>query len=102
MTKGSSKSKENAVLCSFCRKNKDDVGHMVAGPDVYICNECIDLCLEIIHDSGQEVCAEEKELPVPQRIHELLNEHVIGQDYAKRVLSVAVYNHYKRLFMSNG
>lgn len=101
MTKGSSKSKENAVLCSFCRKNKDDVGHMVAGPDVYICNECIDLCLEIIHDSGKEICAEEKELPVPQRIHELLNEHVIGQDYAKRVLSVAVYNHYKRLFMPN-
>ncbi|EOT43580.1 ATP-dependent Clp protease ATP-binding subunit ClpX [Enterococcus columbae] len=86
------------VRCSFCGKSQAEVRKVVAGPGVYICNECVDLCKDII-DEGyyEELVQEFTEVPKPKEILEVLNEYVIGQDYAKRALSVAVYNHYKRI-----
>jgi ATP-dependent Clp protease ATP-binding subunit ClpX len=87
--------------CSFCGKEQDQVYRLIAGPGgVYICNECIDLCLEIITDDKITVSSQKLPLgniPTPKRIFEQLNEWVIGQERAKKVLSVAVYNHYKRV-----
>ena len=85
--------------CSFCGKNQEEVGKLIAGPNVYICDECVDLCNEIVLDSVEEE-AEESPSPgilKPKEIHAHLNEYVIGQEHAKRVLSVAVHNHYKRI-----
>ena len=88
--------------CSFCGKVQDDVKKLIAGPSVYICNECVDLCNDIIEE---EVKSEEinplEELPSPLDIFKQLDEYVIGQDKAKKTLSVAVYNHYKRLRSSS-
>ena len=84
--------------CSFCGKVQDDVKKLIAGPSVYICNECVDLCNDIIEEEikgDEDVTLEE--LPSPREIFNQLDEYVIGQDKAKKVLSVAVYNHYKRL-----
>src|SRR5213594_1845754 len=75
------------LKCSFCGKSQKQVKKLIAGPGVYICDECIDLCNEII----------EEELPKPQEIYAFLDEYVVGQDSAKKILSVAVYNHYKRI-----
>jgi ATP-dependent Clp protease ATP-binding subunit ClpX len=84
--------------CSFCGKSQEEVKKLVAGPSVYICDECIDLCNEIIHEEVEEAQkAASKGLPKPLEIKTALDDYVIGQDYAKRVLSVAVYNHYKRV-----
>jgi ATP-dependent Clp protease ATP-binding subunit ClpX len=88
-----------SLSCSFCGKSQKEVRKLIAGPTVYICDECISLCNDII---AEELGAAEpgngsKELPKPTEICETLGEHVVGQDYAKRVLSVAVYNHYKRI-----
>jgi len=90
---------ENKTLhCSFCGKSQHEVKKLIAGPSVFVCNECIDLCNDIIHEEEQANAQEEKAaLPTPREIHNKLNEYVIGQAFAKRVLSVAVYNHYKRL-----
>jgi ATP-dependent Clp protease ATP-binding subunit ClpX len=88
-----------SCTCSFCGKNQEEVSKLIAGPNVYICDECVDLCNEIVVDSvGEE--SEENTSPgllKPKEINEHLNEYVIGQDHAKRVLSVAVHNHYKRI-----
>ena len=89
---------ENEVRCSFCGKSQDEVKKLVAGPGVYICNECIDLCKEIIDEEIQEEIASDLiNVLKPQEILEVLNEYVIGQERAKKVLAVAVYNHYKRV-----
>ncbi len=85
--------------CSFCGKNQEEVGKLVAGPNVYICDECIDLCNEIVLDSVEVEKDGYGQFDVlkPKEINSHLNEYVIGQDYAKKVLSVAVHNHYKRI-----
>jgi ATP-dependent Clp protease ATP-binding subunit ClpX len=87
------------LSCSFCGKNQKEVRKLIAGPTVYICDECISLCNDIIAEElgAQEQAGGSKELPKPTEIYEILGEYVIGQEYAKRVLSVAVYNHYKRI-----
>jgi ATP-dependent Clp protease ATP-binding subunit ClpX len=97
-----SKESSDKLSCSFCGKGQDDVKKLIAGPSVYICNECVDLCNDIIEE---EVKSEEvnplEELPSPLDIYQQLDDYVIGQDKAKKTLSVAVYNHYKRLRASN-
>ena len=86
------------LKCSFCGKSQKQVRKLIAGPGVYICDECIDLCNEIIEEELAET-SEVKldELPKPMAIREYLDQYVIGQDVAKKALSVAVYNHYKRI-----
>jgi ATP-dependent Clp protease ATP-binding subunit ClpX len=89
---------EEVKHCSFCGKSQQEVTKLIAGPSVFICDECVDLCNEIIRDEMEDTLSESLEdLPTPKRIHELLNEYVIGQEKAKKVLAVAVYNHYKRI-----
>ena len=103
-------SSNDRLKCSFCGKTQDQVKKLIAGPDVYICNECVDLCNEILDEEffeGKEKNSEnikesnedteDKAIPKPQEIKAYLDEHIVGQDDAKKVLSVAVYNHYKRL-----
>ncbi|MGI9048286.1 MAG: ATP-dependent Clp protease ATP-binding subunit ClpX [Rubrobacteraceae bacterium] len=89
------------LQCSFCGKSQRQVRKLIAGPGVYICDECIELCNEIIDEefSGPEVLKDD-DLPKPREINRILNEYVIGQEDAKKVLAVAVYNHYKRISMS--
>ena len=93
------KGEDKLLFCSFCGKNQNEVTKLIAGPSVYICNECIDLCNDIIQEEIKESVEteEEKSFPVPKEIKSLLDEYVIGQEEAKKNLSVAVYNHYKRL-----
>ncbi|WP_028274440.1 ATP-dependent Clp protease ATP-binding subunit ClpX [Atopococcus tabaci] len=88
-----------SISCSFCGKSQDQVKKIVAGPGVYICNECIDLCKEIIDEeiNQEQFIPESTEIPKPQEIRDILNQYVIGQEQAKKSLSVAVYNHYKRV-----
>ena len=91
------------LLCSFCGKSQRQVKKLIAGPGVYICDECIDLCNEIIDEELTAPPSFELEnLPKPKEIHAVLEEYVVGQETAKRALSVAVYNHYKRVQMTNG
>lgn len=89
--------------CSFCGKVKDEVKTLIAGPNQYICNECVDLCYEIIHEARITPADLEKsgDIPTPDEIKEFLDAHIIGQNEAKEVLSVAVYNHYKRINADN-
>ncbi|WP_062355356.1 ATP-dependent protease ATP-binding subunit ClpX [Bacillus kwashiorkori] len=90
------------LKCSFCGKTQDQVRKLVAGPGVYICDECIELCTEIVEEElGTEEEVEFKDVPKPKEIHEILNEYVIGQEQAKKTLAVAVYNHYKRINTKN-
>lgn len=89
---------EEVLRCSFCGKSQNEVKKLIAGPNVYICNECIDICNEIINDDEQsEVTTTRTALPKPQQIHDFLDEYVIDQDESKKRLAVAVYQHYKRL-----
>jgi len=87
------------LYCSFCGKSQHEVRKLIAGPSVFICDECVELCNDIIREEIQEITHQDSssKLPTPREIDDHLNEYVIGQDKAKRVLSVAVYNHYKRL-----
>ncbi|HOF93954.1 MAG TPA: ATP-dependent Clp protease ATP-binding subunit ClpX, partial [Clostridia bacterium] len=85
------------VKCTFCGKTQDEVHRIIAGPGVYICNECVELCREIIEEDTASQPVDLSEVPKPQQIMETLNQYVIGQHDAKKVLSVAVYNHYKRI-----
>ena len=90
------------LYCSFCGKSQHEVRKLIAGPSVFICDECVELCNDIIREEMQEGSADERsKLPKPQEIKDNLDAYVIGQERAKKVLSVAVYNHYKRLDASN-
>ncbi len=96
----SPKDENSQLTCSFCGKSQDEVKKLIAGPTVYICDECIELCNDIIDEESrldQTVDPESKQLPKPVEINDILDEYVIGQELAKKVLSVAVYNHYKRI-----
>ncbi len=100
MARGKDKSQRNKelLLCSFCRKSQHDVRKLIAGPQVYICDECVSLCNEIIRDELKvETKSETEKLPSPEDIYASLEEHVVGQEQAKKALAVAVYNHYKRI-----
>ena len=89
---------EELLCCSFCGKSQNDVKKLIAGPGVYVCNECIDICNEIINDDEQaDVTSSRAAIPKPQEIKKFLDDYVIGQDESKKRLSVAVYQHYKRL-----
>ncbi len=96
---GSGEDDGKLLYCSFCGKSQHDVRKLIAGPSVFICDECVDLCNDIISEEVQEDDSESagEKLPKPIEINEILGEYVIGQERAKKILSVAVYNHYKRL-----
>ena len=85
------------LFCSFCGKNQKEVTKLIAGPAVYICDECIQLCSEIIEEETEKGAGELDNLMLPKEIKVKLDEYVIEQELAKKILSVAVYNHYKRL-----
>jgi ATP-dependent Clp protease ATP-binding subunit ClpX len=109
MNKTTGTSNTGTLYCSFCGKSQREVKKLIAGPSVYICDECIDLCNDIIHeDSSKDAAAGPGKkpnldsLPKPEEIKKHLDEYVIGQDRAKRVLAVAVYNHYKRIMNTGG
>lgn len=97
--------KEKKVRCSFCGKTQDQVERMISGPGVYICDTCVELCMDIVEGipTKQKAITPKpaKKLPKPMEIKEALDEYVIGQDAAKQVLSVAVYNHYKRIYLNS-
>src|SRR3954468_5877233 len=100
MSDKKSSSGEKLLYCSFCGKSQHEVKKLIAGPSVFICDECIDLCNDIIRDETsnvESVAGAKSDLPTPNEIKDLLDQYVIGQQKAKRILSVAVYNHYKRL-----
>ena len=98
--------KQRAVRCSFCGKHQDQVRRLIAGPGAYICNECVQLCMSILedeHDTVQTAAVEVPDaIPTPQEIHKVLDQYIIGQEQAKVALSVAVYNHYKRIYFGGG
>ncbi|MDR2852605.1 MAG: ATP-dependent Clp protease ATP-binding subunit ClpX [Burkholderiaceae bacterium] len=97
--KGASSEKDKTLYCSFCGRSEQEVGKLIAGPSVFICDQCIELCNEIVREDVPAAKSPEKGdgLPAPQEIKANLDNYVIGQEAAKRMLSVAVYNHYKRL-----
>ena len=93
-------SSEKLLYCSFCGKSQHEVRKLIAGPSVFICDECIELCNDIIREetaTDRSGKGAKSDLPTPREIRQILDQYVIGQEPAKRILSVAVYNHYKRL-----
>ncbi|WP_135078046.1 ATP-dependent Clp protease ATP-binding subunit ClpX [Terasakiella sp. SH-1] len=98
MTKSSGDDSKNTLYCSFCGKSQHEVRKLIAGPTVFICDECVELCMDIIREESKTNLSKSEEgVPSPQEIFDVLEDYVIGQRHAKRVLSVAVHNHYKRL-----
>ena len=94
---GSGKDSKNTLYCSFCGKSQHEVRKLIAGPTVFICDECVELCMDIIREENKSALVKTEGVPTPQDICDVLNDYVIGQPHAKRVLAVAVHNHYKRL-----
>ncbi|MDG1273075.1 MAG: AAA family ATPase, partial [Alphaproteobacteria bacterium] len=89
---------KNTLYCSFCGKSQHEVRKLIAGPTVFICDECVELCMDIIREENKTTLVTEQDgVPTPQLIYDVLDDYVIGQPFAKRILSVAVHNHYKRL-----
>ncbi|MFH1158112.1 MAG: ATP-dependent Clp protease ATP-binding subunit ClpX [Pseudomonadota bacterium] len=98
MSKTASGDSKNTLYCSFCGKSQHEVRKLIAGPNVFICNECVELCMDIIQEEDKtQLVKSGKGIPTPREIKKVLDDYVIGQERAKRVLSVAVHNHYKRI-----
>lgn len=98
MSESDGQESKNTLYCSFCGKSQHEVRKLIAGPTVFICDECVELCLDIIREENKSSLAKDGDgIPNPKEIYKVLNDYVIGQDTAKKVLSVAVHNHYKRL-----